>query len=85
MTQQAYPSATREVVRVLAEHGFDGMAHAMELLFRECMKIERRQALGVGSYQWSKARRGQADGFKLRRRKTRIRPLELAVSQVRLR
>jgi putative transposase len=83
MTHQAHPSVTREVVQVLAEHGFDGMAQAMELLVNECLKIERQQALGVGPYQRGEARRGQANGFKPKRLKTRIGPLELAVPQVR--
>jgi transposase-like protein len=83
MTHQAHPSVTREVVQVLAEHGFEGMAQAMELLINECMKIERQQALGVGPYQRGEARRGQANGFKPKRLKTRIGPLELAVPQVR--
>src|SRR5438132_7824956 len=83
MTHQAHPSVTREVVQVLAEHGFDGMAQAMELLINECMKIERQQALGVGPYQRSELRRGQANGFKPKTVKTRIGPLELAVPQVR--
>ena len=83
MTHQAHPSVTREVVQVLAEHGFDGMAQAMELLFNECMKIERQQALGVGPYQRSTSRRGQANGFKPRRLKTRVGELQLAVPQVR--
>jgi transposase-like protein len=83
MTHQAHPSVTREVVQVLARHGFDGMAQVMELLFNECMKIERQQALGVGPYQRGEARRGQANGFKPKRLKTRIGPLELAVPQVR--
>jgi putative transposase len=83
MTHQAHPSVTREVVQVLAEHGFDGMAHAMELLINECMKVERQQALGVGPYQRGEARQGQANGFKPRRLKTRIGPLQLAVPQVR--
>jgi putative transposase len=83
MTHQAHPSVTREVVQLLAEHGFDGMAQAMELLFNECMKIERQQALGVGPYQRSAARHGQANGFKPRRLKTRIGQLQLAVPQVR--
>jgi transposase-like protein len=47
------------------------------------MKIERQQALGVGPYQRGETRRGQANGFKPRRLKTRIGPLELAVPQVR--
>lgn len=83
MTHQAHPSVTREVVQVLAEHGFDGMAQAMELLINECMKIERQQALGVGPYQRGEARRGQANGFKPKRLKTRVGELQLAVPQVR--
>ena len=83
MTHQAHPSVTREIVQVLAEHGFDGMAEAMELLFNECMKIERQQALGVGPYQRGEARLGRANGFKPKRLKTRIGPLQLAVPQVR--
>ena len=83
MTHQVHPTVTRDVVQVLAEHGFDGMAQAMELLLNECMKIERQEALGVGPYQRGEARQGQANGFKPRTIKTRIGPLELAVPQVR--
>jgi transposase-like protein len=74
---------TRQVVQLLAEHGFDGMAEAMEKLFNECMKIERQQALGVGPYQRGEERRGQANGFKPKTMKTRIGPLQLRVPQVR--
>jgi transposase-like protein len=83
MTHQAHPSVVREVVQVLAEHGFEGMAQAMELFINECMKIERQQALGVGPYQRGEARHGQANGFKPKRLKTRIGELQLAVPQVR--
>jgi transposase-like protein len=83
MTHQPHPSVTRQVVQLLAEHGFDGMAEAMEKLFNECMKIERQQALGVGPYQRGEARHGQANGFKPKTLKTRIGPLHLAVPQVR--
>jgi putative transposase len=83
MTHQPYPSVTRQVVQLLAEHGFDGMAEAMERLFNECMKIERQQALGVGPYQRGEERRGQANGFKPKTMKTRIGPLKLSVPQVR--
>ena len=72
MTHQAHPNVVREVVQALAEHGFDGMARAMELLINECMKIERQQALGAGPYQRLQARRGQANGFKPKRLKTRV-------------
>jgi putative transposase len=83
MTHQPHPSVTRQVVQLLAEHGFDGMAEAMERLFNECMKIERQQALGVGPYQRGEERRGQANGFKPKTMKTRIGPLKLSVPQVR--
>jgi transposase-like protein len=83
MTQQIHPNVTHDIVQVLAEHGFDGMAQAMQLLLNECMKIERRQALGVGPYQRGEARHGQANGFKPKTVKTRIGPIELAVPQVR--
>ena len=83
MTHHVHPTVTREVVQLLAEHGFDGMAQAMELLFNECMKIERQQSLGVGPYQRGESRHGQANGFKPKTVKTRIGPLELAVPQVR--
>lgn len=83
MTHQAHPSVTHEVVQLLSEHGFDGMAAAMQLLLNECMKIERRVALGVGPYERSESRRGQANGFKPKTVKTRIGPLELSVPQVR--
>jgi putative transposase len=83
MTHQVHPSVTRDVVQLLAEHGFDGMAQAMQLLFNECLKIERQQALGVGPYQRGQGRRGQANGFKPKTLKTRLGPLQLAVPQVR--
>lgn len=83
MTHQPHPSVTREVVQVLAEHGFDGMAQTMELLINECMKIERQQALGVGPYQRGEGRHGQANGFKPKRLKSRVGELQLAVPQVR--
>ena len=83
MTHQDYPSNVAEVFQSLAEHGFDGMAAAMEVLLNECMKIERRQALGAGPYQRSDERRGQANGFKPKHVKTRIGELQLAVPQVR--
>ena len=51
MTHQPHPTLLREVVQALAEQGFDGMAHAMEALLNECMKIERQQALGVAPYE----------------------------------
>ena len=83
MTHQPHPSVTRQVVQLLAEQGFDGMAEVMERLLNELMTIERQQALGVGPYQRGEARRGQANGFKPKTMKTRVGPLSLRVPQVR--
>lgn len=83
MTHSLHPNAIRQAVQALADQGFDGMAQAMELLLNECMKVERQQALGVGPYQRSEARHGQANGFKPKQLKTRVGPLHLRVPQVR--
>lgn len=83
MTHQLHPSTTGDLVELLTEHGFEGMAQAMQLLLNECMKIERQAFLGVGPYQRSEARNGRANGFKPKRVKTRVGELQLAVPQVR--
>lgn len=83
MTHQLHPNVTRQVVQLLSEQGFEGMAEAMQRLLNECLLIERQQALGVGPYQRGEARRGQANGFKPKTVKTRIGPLALRVPQVR--
>jgi putative transposase len=83
MTHRLHPSSFEEVFQSLAEQGFDGMAQAMQVLLNACMKIERQQALGAAPFQRSEERRGQANGFKPKRVKTRIGELQLAVPQVR--
>jgi hypothetical protein len=35
----------QEILELLAEHGFDGMAQAIETLFNEAMKLERSAVL----------------------------------------
>lgn len=83
MTHQMHSTTIRDAIELLSEHGFDGMACAMQLLLNECMKIERHHFLGVGPYQRSEDRNGRANGFKPKRVKTRIGELELRVPQVR--
>ena len=83
MTHLPHPNVTSEVVQLLAEQGFEGLAQALELLLNEVMKIERQQALGAGPYQRSESRRGQANGFKPKTVKTRVGELHLSVPQTR--
>jgi len=72
-----------ELVQVLAEEGFDGMAQAMQILLNEVMRIERTQALGAEPYERSADRRGYANGFKPKTVKTRVGELRLNVPQTR--
>jgi transposase-like protein len=72
-----------QVLDVLIESGFDGMAHAMELLLNEAMKLERSAVLEAAPYERTPSRRGHANGFKPKTMHTRVGDLELAVPQTR--
>lgn len=71
------------VLELLIEHGFGGMAEAMETLMNTAMVVERQQHLGVDYYQRGETRRGQANGFKPKMVRTRLGELNLQIPQVR--
>jgi putative transposase len=77
------PAGFGEMLNLLIDHGFEGMAQAMRILFNEAMKIERSQVLGAQPYQRTRERRGWANGFKPKTVQTRVGALELAVPQTR--
>ena len=83
MTHPDQSNALDEVVHLLAEHGFDGMAQAMQTLLNEAMRLERSAALGAEPYQRCEARRGYANGFKPKTVASRLGALELQVPQTR--
>ncbi len=83
MTRQMQSTELDSIVQLLAEHGFDGMAQAMEILFNEAMKLQRSEALGALPYQRTAERRGHANGFKPKTVKSRLGTLELEVPQTR--
>lgn len=72
-----------EILQLLADYGFEGMAQAMQTLLNEAMKLERSQVLGALPYQRTMERRGYANGFKPKTVDTRVGRLELAVPQTR--
>lgn len=72
-----------QVLDLLIESGFDGMAQAMALLLNEAMKLERTAAIGAQPYARTPGRRGYANGFKPKTVHTRVGNLELAVPQTR--
>ena len=83
MAHQNESNRFTELVQVLAEEGFDGMAQAMHILLNGVMKLERSQALGAEPYERSADRRGYANGFKPKTVKTRVGELDLNVPQTR--
>lgn len=73
----------QEVLQLLVEHGFDGMAAAMQTLVNEAMKLERTQVLGALPYERTVERRGYANGYKPKTVRTRVGNLHLAVPKTR--
>lgn len=77
------PTAFTQVLELLVEQGFDGMANAMQVLFNEAMKIERAEFIGAEPHERSTTRHGWANGFKSKQISTRAGKIELDVPQVR--
>ena len=77
------PANWADLLELLSEYGFEGMAEAMQLLINEAMKLERCEVLGARPYERTPSRRGQANGFKPKRVNTRLGRLELRVPQTR--
>jgi len=72
-----------ELLQLLSEYGFDGMAEAIEILMNEAMKLQRADALGAMPYQRTETRRGSANGFKPKTVNSRLGRLNLQVPQTR--
>jgi transposase-like protein len=83
MTHHVQTTALDQIMELLAEHGFDGMAQAVTLLLNEVMKLERTHALGAAPYQRAEQRTGYANGFKPKTLHTRLGALTVAVPQTR--
>lgn len=83
MTHQTQPNAFDDLVELLAEHGFDGMAQAITILFNEAMKLERTESLGAALYERSEHRRGYANGYKPKTIRTRVGAITVNVPQAR--
>lgn len=65
----------QQLVEVLVEHGFDGMAQVLQTLLNEAMKLEHSQTLDARPYQRTTERRGYANGYKPKTVQTRVGPL----------
>jgi len=83
MTHQNQSNEVCEAVQLLADHGFEGMANAVQILLNEAMKLERVEYLGAEPYQRTEERRSYANGFKDKTVSSRLGKLELRVPQTR--
>jgi len=83
MTHQNQSNEVCEAVQLLADHGFEGMANAVQILLNEAMKLERVEYLGAEPYQRTEERRSYANGFKDKTVNSRLGKLELRVPQTR--
>ena len=83
MTHQEQSTAFDEVIQLLTEEGFDGMAQAITVLLNEAMKLERSEALGAAPYERANSRRGYANGFKPKTVSSRLGTLRLNIPQTR--
>jgi putative transposase len=83
MTHPSQSSVLEEVVQVLSENGFDGLAQAVEVLLNQAMQAERSQVLNAQPYQRTPERRGHANGFKSKSVLSRLGKLQLQVPQTR--
>ena len=83
MTHESQSTRFEELLQLLSEHGFDGMAEAIEILMNEAMLLERAEVLGATPYQRTESRRGYANGFKPKTVNSRLGRLRLKVPQTR--
>ena len=67
MTHQNQSNEVAAVVQLLAAEGFEGLAHAMQILLNEAMKLERAEYLNADPYQRTEERRATPMVLKTRR------------------
>jgi putative transposase len=81
--RNSHEQGWHDVLRLLVDHGFEGFAHAMQILLNEAMKLEREAVLGARRYERTPTRRGYANGFKPKTIETRVGSLALSVPKTR--
>jgi putative transposase len=76
-------SVIQDVVKLLADDGFNALGEALRRIINQAMQLERQRHLGVGPYERSDARNGYANGYKPKTVQTRVGALDLDIPQVR--
>lgn len=83
MTRPEEYSVIQDVVKLLADDGFNALGQALRRIINQAMQLERQQHLGVGPYERSEDRNGYANGYKPKTVQTRVGTLDLDIPQVR--
>ena len=83
MTHHPQSNTTHEAVQLLADHGFESLASAVEIIMNEAMKLERSAYLNAAPYERTDERRTHANGFKPKTVQSRVGELNLRVPQTR--
>jgi transposase-like protein len=83
MTYQPNYTLSTELLEQIASDGLDAIAEMLRVIINTAMQAERQQYLGVGPYERSAQRQGQANGYKPKTVTSRVGEITFAVPQVR--
>jgi putative transposase len=83
MTYEQDFTLPSDILKEVAERGFDVLPELIRIVFNTAMQAEREKFLGAAPYQRSPERRGQANGFKPKTVKTRVGEVQFDIPQVR--
>ncbi len=83
MTYESNYSIPETLLELISAEGLDALPEMMRLMVNLAMQVERQKYLGVGPYERSSERRGQANGYKPKTVTTRVGAVTFDVPQVR--
>lgn len=83
MTYQPNYTLPNELLEQIATDGLDAIPEMLRIIINTAMQAERQQYLGVGPYERSAQRQGQANGYKPKTVTSRVGEITFAVPQVR--
>jgi transposase-like protein len=83
MTYTTDCTLPEELLEQIAQQGLAVLPDLIQTVINRAMQLERQQHLGVGPYERSAARQGQANGYKPKTVQTRVGRITFDVPQVR--
>jgi transposase-like protein len=83
MTYTSNCTLPEELLEQVAQQGLEALPALIQTVINRAMQLERQQHLGVGPYERSAARQGQANGYKAKTVQTRVGAITFDVPQVR--